>query len=66
MFDEVNSTDMSLPPVTVISGAVVSTTSIDLVAVAVFPSKSVAEYVIVYEPTVPVSTVPELVTGVTP
>ena len=61
-----SSTVAGLSPVTVTTGAVVSTTLTVLVAVAVFPSKSVAEYVIVYVPTVDVSTVLEAVTGVTP
>ena len=47
----------------VIVGAVVSTTFTVLVAVAVFPSKSVAVYVSVYEPTKFVSTVPVVETG---
>ena len=53
-----NSADVGLPPVTVITGAVVSTTLTVLVALAELPAASVAEYVRVYEPTVEVSTVP--------
>ena len=49
-------------PFIVISGAVVSTTFIVLVAVPVFFSVSVAVYVIVYVPTLVVSTVPVDVT----
>ena len=48
------------------TGEVVSTTFTVLVAVAVLPSRSVAEYVMVYVPTVLVSTVPEDDTGVSP
>ena len=48
-----------MSPVTVRTGAVVSTTLTVLVAVEVFPAVSVAEYVIVYVPTVFVSTVPD-------
>ena len=55
-----------MSPLTITTGAVVSTTVTVLVAVAVFPSLSVAVYVIVYVPTVPVSTVPDDVTGVAP
>ena len=55
-----------LSPVTVTTGAVVSTTFTVLVAEAELPLLSVAEYEIVYEPTVFVSTVPEDVTGVSP
>ena len=43
-----------------------STTFTTLEAVAVFPSKSVAEYDTVYDPTALVSTSLELVTGVSP
>ena len=49
-----------------ITGAVVSTTLTVLVAVAVFPSRSVAVYVTVYEPTAVVSTFPEAITFVDP
>ena len=45
-------------PVTVTTGAVVSTTFTVLVAVPVFPESSVALYVMIYDPTVEVSTVP--------
>ena len=61
-----NSTVAGLSPVTVTTGAVVSTTLTVLVAVAVFPSKSVAIYVIVYIPTELMFTVPEVETGVDP
>ena len=61
-----NSTVAGLSPVTVTTGAVVSTTLTVLEAVAVLPSLSVAVYVIVYDPTVLVSTDPEEVTGVVP
>ena len=53
-------------PAEVNTGAVVSTTLTVLVAVAELLSLSVAVYVIVYVPTVLVSTVPEEVTGVEP
>jgi hypothetical protein len=53
-------------PVTVTTGAVVSTTLTVLVAVAVLPLLSVAVYVIKYEPTALVFTDPEVVTGVVP
>ena len=55
-----------LSPVTVTTGAVVSTTLTVLEAVAVFPDKSVAVYVIVYVPTELESTFPEEVTDVVP
>ena len=45
-------------PVIVTTGLVVSTTLIVLVAVPVLPESSVALYVMVYDPTVEVSTVP--------
>ena len=61
-----NSTVAGLSPVTVTTGAVVSTTLTVLVAVAVLPSLSVAVYVIVYDPTTLVSTEPDEVTGVVP
>ena len=57
-----NSTDTIALPVSVITGGVVSTTFTVLVAVPVLPEASVAEYVIVYVPTVEVSTAPEVVT----
>ena len=49
-----------------ITGAVVSTTLTVLVATPVLPDESVAEYVMVYEPTVSVSTDPEEVTETVP
>ena len=61
-----SSTVAGLAPVTVTTGCVVSTTLTVLVAVAVFPSLSVAVYVIAYEPTAFVLTLPEEVTGVDP
>jgi hypothetical protein len=51
----------------VITGAVVSTTLTVLVTdVAALPEASLAEYVMVYEPTVSVSTDPEEVTETVP
>ena len=61
-----SSTVAGLSPVTVTTGDVVSTTLTVLVAVAELLSKSVAIYVIVYEPTVPVSTTPDVDTLVLP
>ena len=61
-----NSVVAGFVPVTVITGAVVSTTFTVLVAVAVLLSLSVAVYVIVYEPTALVLTEPDVVTEVTP
>ena len=61
-----NSTVAGLSPATVSTGATVSTTSTVLVAVAVLLSRSVAVYVTVYEPTVDVSTLLDVVTVVTP
>ena len=61
-----NSCVTGLSPVSVITGAVVSTTLTTLVAVAVLPSKSVAVYVKVDDPTVEVSTEPDVVTDVLP
>ena len=53
-----------MSPVTVTTGAVVSTTFTVLVAVPELPDASVEVYVITYDPTVVVSTVP-LATAVT-
>ena len=47
VYEEPSSTVAGLSPAIVITGAVVSTTLTVLVAVAVFPSRSVAEYVTV-------------------
>jgi hypothetical protein len=55
-----------LSPVTVTTGAVVSTTLTVLVAVPAFPEASVAVYVNTYSPTVSVSTVPEVTTVTAP
>ena len=55
-----------LVPVTVITGAVVSTTLTVLVAVDVLPEGSVPVYVIVYVPTTSVFTVPEEETATAP
>ena len=52
------SSTVSVPLVTVTTGAVVSSTVTVLVAVPVLPESSVALYVIAYVPTVAVSTVP--------
>ena len=53
-----SSTVAGLVPVTVTTGSIVSTTFTVLVAVPVLPEASEALYVIVYVPTVEVSTVP--------
>ena len=57
---------VSVPGLTVITGAVVSTTVTVLVAVPVLPAASVAVYVIVYVPAILVSKVPETVTVSSP
>ena len=57
-----NSTSIGLAPSKAITGAVVSTTFTVLVAVPVLPLSSFALYVMVYVPTVAVSTVPVIVT----
>ena len=57
-----NSAVAGLSPVTVTTGAVVSSTLTVLVAEVVLPFKSVAEYVTVYDPTTEVSTLLEVET----
>ena len=61
-----NSTVAGLSPVTVTAGAVVSTTLTVLVLLAALPEASVEVYVSVYEPTVSVSTVPDVTTVTVP
>ena len=62
VYVEPNSTVTGLSPVTVITGAVVSTTLTVLEAVPVLPDASVDVYVSVYDPRASVSTDPEVIT----
>ena len=59
-YESPSSTETGLSPVTVITGAVVSTTLTVLKAWEILPAESLAVYVIWYEPTTFVLTVPDV------